>query len=105
MSGKLRLSASVDAAMIAAAQAAVASGLAANVSEWVNEAMRRQAEHDQRLRAFDEFLLDYETKHGVITEAEIRNADRRARARATVVRGSTRGSSPGPKRARSSGAR
>ncbi len=94
MSRKLRLSASVDADMLAAAQAAVASGLAASVSEWVNAALRRQAEHDRRMPAFDKFLRDYERKRGVVTEAEIRTANRRARARAIVVRAPVRGSSP-----------
>ncbi len=105
MSGKLRLSASVDADMMAAAETAVASGLAANVSEWVNAAMRRQAEHDQRMLAFDEFLRAYESKHGVVTEAEIHDANRRARARAIVVRGAVRASSPRQARPGSSGTR
>jgi hypothetical protein len=67
--------------MLAAAQAAVAGGLAANVSEWVNAAMRHQAEHDLRTHAFNEFLAHYERKHGVITAAEIRDANQRARTR------------------------
>ena len=45
MSTKQRLSASVDAEVLAAAEAAVAEGLATNVSNWVNEALHRQAEH------------------------------------------------------------
>jgi hypothetical protein len=71
--------------MMPAPEAAVASGLAASVSEWVNGAMRRQAEHDQRMLELDEFLGHYESRHGTITEAEIHDANRRARARAVVV--------------------
>lgn len=83
---KHRLSASVDADLFLAAERAVSEGLAENVSAWVNSAMRRQVEHDRRMRALDEFLTDYEAKHGEITEAEIDAATRRARAGATVVR-------------------
>jgi hypothetical protein len=89
MSAKQRLSASVDRAVLVAAQAAVADGRAANVSAWVNEALHRQAEHDQRMKALDEFLSVYEGEHGAITDEEIRLASRRLRSRAIVVRGKT----------------
>jgi hypothetical protein len=97
---KQRLSASVDASVLTAAQAAVSEGRAANVSAWVNEALRRQAAHDNRMRALDDFLSRYEAKHGVIGEDELRAAQRRARARAVVVRGKKRtGSRRGPRAA------
>jgi hypothetical protein len=83
---KHRLSASIDATLIAAAERAVAEGRAENVSAWVNAAMQRQVEHDQRMRALGDFVAAYESKHGVITEAEMAAATRRARARAVVVR-------------------
>lgn len=105
MSTKHRLSASVDAAVMAAAQAAVSDGRAANISAWVNEALYRQAEHDRRMRALDEFLLSYETEHGVISQAEVQAASRRARARAVVVRGAARVVSKARGRQRSGGAR
>ena len=85
--GKLRLSASVDASLFAAAERAVAEGRAENVSAWVNAAMRRQVEHDLRMHALADFVAAYEAKHGVITEPEIAAATRRARAQAVVVRG------------------
>jgi len=87
MSAKQRLSATVDAAVLAAAQAAVADGRAANISAWVNEALHRQAEHDRRMKALDDFLLGYEKEHGVITDDEISSASRRLHSRAVVVRG------------------
>jgi Arc/MetJ-type ribon-helix-helix transcriptional regulator len=87
MSTKQRLSASVDAELVAVAQEAVAAGQAENVSAWVNDALRLKADHDQRLRAVDEFLAAYETEHGEITDEEIREAARSARGRAVVVRG------------------
>lgn len=87
MTVKRRLSASVDADLVAAGRAAVAAGEAANLSAWVNEALRRQAEHDHRLRALDEFLAAFDAEHGALTEEEIVAATRRARAGAVVARG------------------
>lgn len=87
MSAKERLSASVDADLVAVAQEAVAQGQADSVSAWVNEALRLKAAHDRRLRALDEFVAAFEAEHGAITEAEMSEAARRARGRAVVVRG------------------
>jgi Arc/MetJ-type ribon-helix-helix transcriptional regulator len=87
MSAKERLSASVDADLIAVAQEAVAQGRAESVSAWVNEALRLKVAHDRRLRALDEFVAAFEAEHGEITEAEMSEATRRARGRAVVVRG------------------
>lgn len=86
MSEKRRLSASVDAELLAAGRQAVEEGRYESLSSWVNEAMRNQWERDRRLRALDEFLAAYESEHGEITEDEIRQATRRARTRAVVVR-------------------
>lgn len=87
MSAKRRLSASVDAELIAVAQEAVAAGQAESVSSWINDALRLKVGHDRRLRALDEFLASYEAEHGEITEDEMREAARRARSRAVTVRG------------------
>jgi hypothetical protein len=88
---KGRLSASIDADLLAAAERAVSEGRAENVSAWVNAALRRQADHDRRMHALTEFVAAYEAKHGVISDKEISTARRRARAGATVVRsGSTK---------------
>ena len=86
MSGKQRLSASVDAELIAAAEDAVAQGRAATVSAWVNDALRLKLEHDRRLAAVDDFIAAYEAEHGEITADEMRMATRRARARAKSAR-------------------
>ena len=51
MQEKVRLTASVDPAHLAAAKEAVAAGRADSVSAWVNEAMRRQAELESKLAA------------------------------------------------------
>ena len=80
------MSASVDADLLEAAQRAVEEGRAASISAWVNDALRIKAEHDRRMQALDAFLAEYEAEHGTITEAEMDEAARRARSRATVVR-------------------
>jgi len=87
MSTKQRLSASVDAELMAAAQQAVAEGRAENISAWVNDALRLKTDHERRLQALDDFLAAYESEHGEITEHEMRDAARRARERAIIVRG------------------
>jgi hypothetical protein len=93
MSGKQRLSASVDADLVAVGQDAVAQGQAESLSAWVNDALRLKAAHDRRMRALDEFVAAYEAEHGEITGEEMREAARRARGRAVVVR-----AEPGPGR-------
>jgi Arc/MetJ-type ribon-helix-helix transcriptional regulator len=76
---KVRLSASVDADLVAAAEAAVARGRLESVSAWVNEALRAKAEHDRRLEALGAFIEAYEAEHGEISVDEMRTAARRAR--------------------------
>lgn len=87
MSTKERLSASVDAELVAVAQGAVAAGKAESLSAWVNDALRLKAEHDRRLQALDDFLVAYEAEHGEISDEEMRQAARTARGRAVVIRG------------------
>jgi len=89
MKGKQRLSASVDSELVEAGHIAVTEGRAETLSAWVNEALRLKADHDRRMRALDEFLMAYEAEHGEISDDEMTEAARRARARATVVRGTT----------------
>lgn len=81
-----RLSATVEADLLAAGHAAVAEGRAESLSAWVNEALRRQAEHDRRMKALDSFLQAYEAEYGEITDDEIQAATRDAHARAYIVR-------------------
>jgi Arc/MetJ-type ribon-helix-helix transcriptional regulator len=81
---------------VAVAQEAVTGGRAESISAWVNDALRLKADHDRRLQALDEFLAAYEAEHGEITEDEMRDAARRARERAIVVRGDPDQRPPGP---------
>lgn len=96
---KRRLSASVDADLIHAAEAAVAAGRIETVSAWVNDALRLKLEHDRRLLALAEYIKRYESEHGAITPEEMRSAARRARARAIPVRGPAPERTPRSRRA------
>lgn len=87
MKAKRRLSASVDAELLQAAEAAVSGGGAGSVSAWVNDALRLKLAHDARLAALAGFIGAYEAEHGEITAEEIRLAGRRASASAIPVRG------------------
>lgn len=87
MIAKRRLSASVDAELLAAAEDAVARGRSGSVSAWVNDALALKLAHDQRLVALAAFIGDYEAEHGTITEEEVRAAGRGALGRAIPVRG------------------
>lgn len=96
MTPRERLSATVEAELLVAGRAAVTDGRAESLSAWVNGALRRQADHDGRMKALDEFLDAYEAEHGEITEQEMQAAAHRARARAVVVRGPAHGQESGP---------
>jgi hypothetical protein len=91
MKAKSRLSASVDAELLRAAESAAKQGGAATVSAWVNEAMRLKLAHDRRLQALTAFIDAYEKEHGAISAEEIDAARRSARARALPVRTVDRG--------------
>ena len=91
---KQRLSASVDADLIEAAEDAVARGRFDSVSAWVNEALRLKLAQERRLEALAAFVAAYENEHGEITPEEIRLAVRRARTNAVTVRGMRKGKAP-----------
>lgn len=96
-----RLSATVEAEFLAAGRAAVAEGRAESLSAWVNSALGRQADHDRRMRALDDFLAAYEAEYGEIADEELREAERRTRSRAVVVRTPPSGKGAGtPRRKR-----
>ena len=84
---KERLSVSVDAVLAEQARRAVTEGRAMSISSWVSDALRRQADHDERLRALDEFIAGYEAAHGEISAEEMAAARRRAASDAVVTRG------------------
>jgi Arc/MetJ-type ribon-helix-helix transcriptional regulator len=83
---KQRLSASVDAQLISAAEDAVTQGRVDSVSAWVNDALRLKLAHERRLEALASFVAVYEAEQGEITPEEMQSAVRRAQTRAVVVR-------------------
>jgi hypothetical protein len=83
---KKRLSASVDAELIEAAEHAVAQRRVETVSAWVNDALRLKLLHDRRQDALAALIAAYEAEHGEISPEEIRMATRRARSRALSAR-------------------
>ena len=86
MTSRERLSATVEADLLKAGRRAVAEGRADSLSAWVNDALKRQAEHERRLKALGQAIREYEAEFGVITEDEMRDAERHFRARAIPVR-------------------
>lgn len=86
MTLKRRLSASVDADLLRAAEAAAKRGDAATLSAWVNEALREKLEHERRLQALGAFVREFEAEHGEITEQELEQVTRKVRARTVSVR-------------------
>ena len=86
MKPKQRLSASVDADLMAAAEAAARRGDARTLSAWVNDAFRLKLEHDRRMRALATFIEAFEDEHGEISAEEIEQATRSARSRALPIR-------------------
>src|SRR5688500_105921 len=99
MTPKERLSASVEANLLAAGRAAVAAGRSESLSAWVNDALQLKADHERRMQALDDFLAEYEAEHGVITDEEIEAATRWARSRAIVVRPADEGRASRKRRA------
>lgn len=90
MKSKQRLSASVDAVLLEAADRAVRRGAAASVSAWVSDALRLKIAHDRRLEALEAYIREFEREHGEIGVEEMRGASRRARGRAQPVQGPRR---------------
>ena len=83
-----RLSATVEGELLEAGRRRSRKGIRTSVERVGERRARLKADHDRRMRALDEFIAVYEAEHGVISDDEIRQAKRRARARAVVARGS-----------------
>lgn len=90
MTGRARISATVEADLLAAAREAVAAGHAESLSSWINSAIRRQIDHERRLRELQALIASYEEVHGEISDEEILAAKRSTGTRAVVVRPSRR---------------
>lgn len=73
---KQRISVTVDDEVLKVGRRAVKRGRAATLSAWVNEALRRQAEHEARLEAGARAVKEWEAEHGKITDEDIAAAQR-----------------------------
>jgi glycerol dehydrogenase-like iron-containing ADH family enzyme len=84
---KRRLTVTVDAELVEAANRAVASGSADSMSAWVSAALTDRARRDQQLARLGDSIADYEAEFGEITDEEIARQRRADRQHAIVVRG------------------
>jgi hypothetical protein len=89
MISKGRLSATVDADVLKAAERAAKTG-AKNLSAWVNDALRLKLETERKLRGMADFIAEWEAEHGVITDEDMERTRRAMAARAIHVRGNPR---------------
>jgi hypothetical protein len=94
---KTRLTVTVDQAVVAAGNEAVAEGRADSLSGWVNLALSERAAKERRLRAMAEAVAAYEAEFGAISAEELTAQARVDRQAAVVVRG-RRGPAPRPPR-------
>jgi Arc/MetJ-type ribon-helix-helix transcriptional regulator len=85
MTAKERRTVTIDAALLAAVDAAVELGHAASVSAWINEAIAKQLRHEQLLRAGREAVAAYEREFGAFTKEELEEQRRTDRANAIRV--------------------
>ena len=83
---KARLTVTVDADQVAAANAAVESGTSDSVSAYVNDALAAHNARQRRLAAMDRAIKAYEAQFGEITEEEMAEQHRKDRANAIIVR-------------------
>jgi Arc/MetJ-type ribon-helix-helix transcriptional regulator len=86
MSLKERMTVTVDAELIEAANQAVAEGRVASLSGWVNLALSERAAKERRLRALAEAIERYEEAFGEITAGELAAQERADRRNAITVR-------------------
>ena len=83
---KDRLTVTIDRSLLDAANAAVAEGGADSLSAWVNRAVAERLLKEQRLAALADAVARYETRFGIISDAELMKQRRADRESSTVVR-------------------
>ena len=87
---KERITVTLDRALVAAANAAVAAGRADSLSAWVNLALAEHVAKERRLVALSKLIEEYEADYGVITPEELALREREDRRKAVVIRGSSK---------------
>jgi Arc/MetJ-type ribon-helix-helix transcriptional regulator len=68
---KERVTVTLDSQLLAAANAAVADGLASSVSAWINTHLSEALVKQRRLAALDRAISEYEAEHGAFTTEEL----------------------------------
>jgi hypothetical protein len=91
---KERLTVTVDPALVAAGNAAVAEGRAESLSAWVNAALHERVAKERALAALAEAIHAYEEEFGEISARELADQARADRESAIVVRGSVKPRKP-----------
>lgn len=71
MTGRTRISASIDSDVAREAQRVAATTPGSSFSAWVNDALAARLAHDEREVAWRTLLAEYEQRHGEITDDEI----------------------------------
>jgi Arc/MetJ-type ribon-helix-helix transcriptional regulator len=82
---KRRLSVSIDAELVEAAERAVARGRTESLSAFVNDALRLKLDQERQSEALAACVAAYEADYGEITPEEMNQAAHRVRSRASVV--------------------
>jgi Arc/MetJ-type ribon-helix-helix transcriptional regulator len=68
---KARVTVSIDEELAARVQELVESGEGESLSSWVGEAIRQRQDRENRLRALQDVVADYEAEFGEITEEDM----------------------------------
>jgi Arc/MetJ-type ribon-helix-helix transcriptional regulator len=87
---KARMTVTVDAELVEAANQAVKAGRAESLSGWVNAALAEREEKERRLSAMAEAVSAYEAEFGTISAQELAAQQRADERNAVVIRGSRR---------------
>ena len=87
---KIRVTVTLDGALIEAAKASVLEGRSGSVSAFVGEALEARVEHDARSRALAEAVTWYEAEHGEFTDEEMADLERRDRLSVETARDGVR---------------
>src|SRR5450755_4321136 len=87
---KERVTVTLDCALVDAANAAVAAGLAASLSAWVNVAVAEHVAKERRLAALSDLIGAYGAVHETITAAGLATRERADGRGAIVFRGAKR---------------
>lgn len=83
---KVRVTVTIDAALAADGEAAVAAGRATSMSAWVNQALAAVSEKERQLAAMSELIAEWEAEHGEITDEQLAERERLDREAAAEVR-------------------